>query len=371
MKFARNYAHVHHPIGVRTTLTPLPSRTAAPALYLHSYSILSPSSFLNPRPSFFMCTPFRHRRPTTNKLHYKSVPLYSAVASRTPSQSRRGREMARAAVRFRRLTAAFDDAAGSRCGGGDGNGEGEGLADLADLVASFLEREGMMRGGAGEEEGMRREESESSCWSDSETTKEKLRDLFRGCDDVSDDVKRKILTEVEAARGLIGKDGFPEGLKRQLVIRLRLKGFDAGQFSFFFFIVYGQEFLNTHNVSAVLAFSTPCALLTNLYSPRSLQIKLGQNVEVPGRSLRVRGRQCRRKALHCRGFSRRAIRNSTALQPLLVASKCVSSGFRRQTGGARAGDQADLCGNVSILAEHRVAYPAVEEEELYEGQVVQ
>ncbi|KAI3419305.1 uncharacterized protein J3R85_013306, partial [Psidium guajava] len=141
--------------------------------------------------------------------------------------------MARAA--FRRLTAAFDDDAG-RAREGEGEGEGESLADLSDLVASFLEREGVMRGGGGgedAEEEMRREESESSCWSDSETAKDKLLDLFRGCGDadgdvVSDDVKRKIRTEVEAARGLVAKNGFSEGLKRQLVISLRLKGFDAG-----------------------------------------------------------------------------------------------------------------------------------------------
>ncbi|XP_010059574.2 uncharacterized protein LOC104447549 [Eucalyptus grandis] len=147
--------------------------------------------------------------------------------------------MARAAaVRFGRWTAAaaFDDVgyAGGR------EGEGESLADLSDLVASFIEKEGAMRGGGGgggdggEEEEMGLEESESSCWSDSETTKDKLLGLFRGCGDdgdgdgVSDDARRKIRTEVEAAWGLMRNNGFSEGMKRQLVISLRLKGFDAG-----------------------------------------------------------------------------------------------------------------------------------------------
>ncbi|XP_030553031.1 uncharacterized protein LOC115757077 [Rhodamnia argentea] len=141
--------------------------------------------------------------------------------------------MARAALRFRRFTAAFDDA--GRAHEGEGKGKGESLTDLSDLVASFLEREEVMRGGGGggeDEEEMRREESESSCWSDSEATKDKLLNLFQGCGDggdaVANDVKRKIRTEVEAARGLVAKNGFSEGLKRQLVISLRLKGFDAG-----------------------------------------------------------------------------------------------------------------------------------------------
>ncbi|XP_056172190.1 uncharacterized protein LOC130139387 [Syzygium oleosum] len=137
--------------------------------------------------------------------------------------------MARAAVRFRRLTAAFGDA------GRAGESTGESVVDLSDLVASFVEREGAMRGGGGgeeeeeEEEEIGREESESSCWSDSETTKDKLLGLFRGDSDaVADDVKRRIRAEVEAAWGLMRNNGFSEGMKRQLVISLRLKGFDAG-----------------------------------------------------------------------------------------------------------------------------------------------
>ncbi|KAF8030268.1 hypothetical protein BT93_E2653 [Corymbia citriodora subsp. variegata] len=114
--------------------------------------------------------------------------------------------MARAAVRFGRWAAAFHDGtAGER--GGEGGAERESLADLSDLVASFIEREGAMKGGGGggggEEEMLWREESESSCWT-------------------------KIRTEVEAAWGLIRNNGFSEGMKRQLVISLRLKGFDAG-----------------------------------------------------------------------------------------------------------------------------------------------
>lgn len=136
-----------------------------------------------------------------------------------------------AGVRFERVAAAFHDM--SRvwlCESSGSEYSPDSLANLSDLVNSFIERDG---GGVGaykkvELETDQNHSDSSEYWSGSDA-KEMLQNLF-GCDGDGDqhDAKHKICAETESASfGLIG-DGSSPGYKRQLMARLRDRGFDAG-----------------------------------------------------------------------------------------------------------------------------------------------
>lgn len=135
-------------------------------------------------------------------------------------------------MRFERVAAAFHDVSRVRLGESSGSEHSpESFTDLSDLVNSFIERDG----GAfdhrdHEKEAVEHEKdqnhAESSDWSDSET-KDTLQSLF-GCDDDDGGDREEIRAATELAiRGLIGDRSSP-GFKRQLMARLRDRGFDAG-----------------------------------------------------------------------------------------------------------------------------------------------
>ncbi|KAL4588946.1 hypothetical protein LXL04_001846 [Taraxacum kok-saghyz] len=140
-------------------------------------------------------------------------------------------------MRFKRITAAFDDDARARLCQSSGSEHSENsVTDLSDLVDSFFEAEsGDHRGkSCGENKGRDRceeteydREEESFYGTDSET-KEMLVDLIGGGTDGEDDrAKRVIRYEVETiCRNLIVSSS--EGFKRNLMTLLRQRGFDAG-----------------------------------------------------------------------------------------------------------------------------------------------
>ncbi|XP_041024132.1 uncharacterized protein LOC121264870 [Juglans microcarpa x Juglans regia] len=142
---------------------------------------------------------------------------------------------ARIPVRFEWVAAAFQDV--SRVGLCESSGSEhspESPADLSDLVNSFIERDGEVDGDDKEVELEKEQNHEeySPDSSDSET-KEMLRDLFGWDHDGADgdhhnDLKHKIRAETRhASRGLIVDRSSP-AFKRQLMARLRDRGFDAG-----------------------------------------------------------------------------------------------------------------------------------------------
>lgn len=136
--------------------------------------------------------------------------------------------MAKIPVRFKRVAAAFDELARARlCESSGSEHSAENSADLSDLIDSFMETDGRVEGEQDEEDELVKEKSNSgNGWSDSET-KEMLRSLL-GCDESrgeDDDVKRTIRAEME---GIIGTRS-SDGLKRQLMTRLRERGLDAGE----------------------------------------------------------------------------------------------------------------------------------------------
>ncbi|KAA8520172.1 hypothetical protein F0562_014428 [Nyssa sinensis] len=129
--------------------------------------------------------------------------------------------MAKIPVRFKRVTAIFDEVARARlCESSGSEHLPENAMDLSDLVKSFIESDGKEINR--EKEG-NHPESESFC-SNSEMTDE-LRRLF-GCEDDAD-VKRNLQFETEEACQVIGNGSSP-GFKRRLMTRLRERGFDAG-----------------------------------------------------------------------------------------------------------------------------------------------
>ena len=146
------------------------------------------------------------------------------------------RLMAKIAVSFERMVAAFDEVAKGRpCE----SWESESYTDLSDLVNSFLEEE---IAGVGEEmvgdEGEAVEggkdgdffgRRESYC-SDSETKEELQRLLGNGVSDSDDDAVEKIRAETELACRNLGNAASSEGFKRLLMNRLRERGFDAGEY---------------------------------------------------------------------------------------------------------------------------------------------
>ncbi|KAI4311934.1 hypothetical protein MLD38_036798 [Melastoma candidum] len=99
------------------------------------------------------------------------------------------------------------------------------LTNLQGLVEGFLEMDGW--------EDTERV-SDESVSSDTETTR-RLRGLLRrgngdmgGGDAVSDNVQQRMRPEVEAACGVLVGDPGSDDFKRQLMVRLRERGFDAG-----------------------------------------------------------------------------------------------------------------------------------------------
>lgn len=138
------------------------------------------------------------------------------------------------AMRFKRVSAAFDDVARARLcdSSGSDHSEEDDSEELSDLVDSFLERD-VIELQVGDEDGKMEEErsdfDSENLWSDS-LTREMLQSLISGDDgndDGDDDVKRKIRDELEVkCRSL--ENCQAEGFKRRLMTLLRRRGFDAG-----------------------------------------------------------------------------------------------------------------------------------------------
>ncbi|CAK9161424.1 unnamed protein product [Ilex paraguariensis] len=148
--------------------------------------------------------------------------------------------MAKNLVRFKRITAAFDDVARARLCESSGSEHSaaaeDSVADLSDLVDSFLEREGRDAGG-GEEERERSEreegqEEERRGRCEDEETKELVRGLVDGYEGEEDGggltVKRLVCEEVEMALRSLGTDSLSSEVKRGVMSWLRHRGFNAG-----------------------------------------------------------------------------------------------------------------------------------------------
>ncbi|CAI9286627.1 unnamed protein product [Lactuca saligna] len=141
--------------------------------------------------------------------------------------------MAKIPMRFKRITAAFDDVARARLcqSSGSEHSDQNSVTDLSDLVDSFFEAETDDRGKSCCEikvrdrmEETEYQEVEGFYGTDSET-KEMLIDLIG--DDEDDLAKRAIRSEVETVcRNL--KITSSEGFKRHLMTLLRQRGFDTG-----------------------------------------------------------------------------------------------------------------------------------------------
>ncbi|KAL3627407.1 hypothetical protein CASFOL_028770 [Castilleja foliolosa] len=136
-------------------------------------------------------------------------------------------------VRFQRVAAAFDEMAKVCSCESSGS---EHSADLSVLVNSFFEREISDRKiRANDEDVLDRDFSDADEVNDGEIEVispdqiESTESLKRFFDLGNDAVKRSIHAEVEAALGEVSgeKDSLPE-FKRQLMARLRSRGFDAG-----------------------------------------------------------------------------------------------------------------------------------------------
>ncbi|XVE51026.1 hypothetical protein DITRI_Ditri02bG0005100 [Diplodiscus trichospermus] len=138
-------------------------------------------------------------------------------------------------VRFNRIAAAFNEAARAPpvrlCESSGSDHSPEDLNDLSDLVNSFIENNCSVETEESKIEPEKENENDGSegYWSDSET-KDMLKSLLGN--NISDgkedgDVKQKILVQTElVCRG--ADDMSSEAFKRQLMSRLRDKGFDAG-----------------------------------------------------------------------------------------------------------------------------------------------
>ncbi|KAI9161509.1 hypothetical protein LWI28_018121 [Acer negundo] len=140
--------------------------------------------------------------------------------------------MARIPVKFKRVAAAFNEVAarGLRLCESSGSEHSASLADLSDLVNSFMEKD-QYHGGVvdhdHDEVGEELEEilqgKESGYWCDSERTK-----ILKGLLECGDDGERlRIHGEIEIACRLAG-DKSSHGFKRRLMTLLRDRGFDAG-----------------------------------------------------------------------------------------------------------------------------------------------
>ncbi|KAG7959515.1 hypothetical protein I3843_10G074500 [Carya illinoinensis] len=140
--------------------------------------------------------------------------------------------MAGIRVRFEWVAEAFHDV--SRvplCESSGSEHLPESLTDLSDLVKSFIERGGGGFDGVGKEVELETDQnhSDSSEYCSGSEAKEMLQNLL-GCDGYGNhhDARHKIRAETESASfGLIGDRSSP-GFKRELMARLRDRGFDAG-----------------------------------------------------------------------------------------------------------------------------------------------
>ncbi|OMO64768.1 hypothetical protein COLO4_31871 [Corchorus olitorius] len=141
--------------------------------------------------------------------------------------------MARIPVRFNRIAAAFNEAARAPpvrlCESSGSDHSPEDLTDLSDLVNSFIESNcGVIEtdeaGKIMEQEKDNENEGSEGYWSDSET-KDMIKNLV--CNEQDDDVKQNIRVQTELICDSI-EDMSSDGSKRQLMSRLREKGFDAG-----------------------------------------------------------------------------------------------------------------------------------------------
>ncbi|KAK2997514.1 hypothetical protein RJ639_025603, partial [Escallonia herrerae] len=127
-------------------------------------------------------------------------------------------------VRFKRVAQAFDQVAARVriCeSSGSEHSPAESMADLSDLVKSFLERD-VQGGGDGEKRENERDDCES-CSGDSEA-RDMLRNILSGHD--NDDYWGRIHAEAEKACRVMGNRSSPD-FKRRLMARLRERGFDA------------------------------------------------------------------------------------------------------------------------------------------------
>ncbi|KAK3022007.1 hypothetical protein RJ639_045168 [Escallonia herrerae] len=162
--------------------------------------------------------------------------------------------MAMVPLRFKRITAAFDDLARARLcesSGSEHSAAESSAADLSDLVDSFLEREGNEvelghdehEEDTDEKKKKKKKKKKSSegeegleperCSFDSEA-KEVLMSLVggSGAEEEGEDgrVKRMICAEVEiACRSLLDEGTAAEGCKRRVMTSLRQRGYDAGE----------------------------------------------------------------------------------------------------------------------------------------------
>ncbi|KAI3789451.1 hypothetical protein L2E82_02246 [Cichorium intybus] len=145
-------------------------------------------------------------------------------------------EMAKIPMRFKRITAAFDDDARARLcqSSGSEHSDQNSVTDLSDLVDSFFEAEAADRGKSCYEHKVRDhqeeteyQEGESFYGTDSETKEMLIELIGYGGHDEDDRAKCAIRSEVETVcRNL--KISSSEGFKRHLMTLLRQRGFDAG-----------------------------------------------------------------------------------------------------------------------------------------------
>ncbi|XP_058727977.1 uncharacterized protein LOC131599720 [Vicia villosa] len=125
---------------------------------------------------------------------------------------------------FQRLAAAFeiDEVARVRlCQRSGSEHSAKDSTDLSHLVKSFLEKNSVKEDSVVHDN----DDGEFECYYYSEK-KEILQEIFGDVDD--DYVKEKIRREVEVAIELVAGDESSPGFKRQVMSRLRERGFDAG-----------------------------------------------------------------------------------------------------------------------------------------------
>lgn len=134
--------------------------------------------------------------------------------------------MARIPVKFRRIVAAFNEGAKIRlCESSGSDHSPDNSTDLSDLVNSFIERQNTTE----EDEDHTESSDRKSEVSESDTnyleTRERLQSLL-ACDE---EVIQRIRAETQLACQYVGNSSSSKGhYKRQLMSRLRNRGFDAG-----------------------------------------------------------------------------------------------------------------------------------------------
>lgn len=149
--------------------------------------------------------------------------------------------MARIPVKFRRIVAAFNEGAKIRlCESSGSDHSPDNSTDLSDLVNSFIERQNTTE----EDEDHTESSDRKSEVSESDTnyleTRERLQSLL-ACDE---EVIQRIRAETQLACQYVGNSSSSKGhYKRQLMSRLRNRGFDAGKSS----NLYREYFLGRYS----------------------------------------------------------------------------------------------------------------------------